>query len=334
MAEITKDNLRDVDIKNLALNKDKFGALTFDNSYRQLENLQKLFADFDDYDYKGNLTQEEINNIENYKGTLAGYLTRLAAFNPGEDSSFNKDVRDNFENEVKNNYESIIRSLRNVHVYLRQEADLKSRGNKDISKQITATKKEAESIVLEMKKELDQLKAKKTDYEVAHGQEAAEKFSSYFSSQADIYKKESEQWLQIRKWFFIAMFVVIAVNIVIYLYLLFFGGSIGMSVEKFFTWQYGAAKLVLLSLLSYGVGFASKNYHIYAQLESVNVHRTNAANTMNDLIVANPDKEDVRGEVIRQAADAMFKHLPVGHITRSENSLGPISEVVNKFIGK
>ena len=334
MAEITKDNLREVDIKDLALNKDKFGALTFDNSYKKLESLQKLFADFDDYDYKSNLTQEEINNIENNKNTLVGYLTRLAAFNPGEDSSFNKDVRDNFENEVNNNYESIIRNLRNIHVYLRQEADFKSRGNKDFSKQITATKKEAESIVLEIKKELDQLRAKKTDYEVAYGQEAAEKFSSYFSKQAEVYKDESKKWLKIRKWFFSVMFIVIVVNIFAYLYLLFFGEGIGMPVEKFFTWQYGAAKLVLLSLLSYGVGFASKNYHIYAQLETVNVHRTNAADTMNGLIAANPDKEDVRGEVIRQAADAMFRHLPVGHITKSENTLGPISEVVNKFIGK
>ena len=126
------------------------------------------------------------------------------------------------------------------------------------------------------------------------------------------------------------MFTIIILNIVVYLCRYFSN----LDINSFFTLKYGVAKLVLLSLLSYATGFASRNYHIYAQLASVNTHRKNAAETMNDLIAANPDKEDVRAEIIKQAADAMFRHLPVGHITKSENHYGPISEIINKFVGK
>jgi hypothetical protein len=66
----------------------------------------------------------------------------------------------------------------------------------------------------------------------------------------------------------------------------------------------------------------------------VNIHRKNAADTMSDLLAANPDKPDVRAEVIRQAAEAMFKHLPIGHIAKTESQSGPIAEIVEKIIQK
>ncbi len=52
MEPITKDNIKKVDIKSLALNKDKFGALTFNIAFPILERLQKFFIDLEDFDYK------------------------------------------------------------------------------------------------------------------------------------------------------------------------------------------------------------------------------------------------------------------------------------------
>jgi len=126
------------------------------------------------------------------------------------------------------------------------------------------------------------------------------------------------------------MLGVVVLNIFLYTGLIFFDKN----PDKYFTVQYGVAKIVFLSLLSYAIGFASKNYHIYAQLETVNIHRKNAANTMSDLLVANPDKPDVRAEVIRQASEAIFKHLPIGHITKTENQSGPIAEIIERVTPK
>ena len=55
---------------------------------------------------------------------------------------------------------------------------------------------------------------------------------------------------------------------------------------------------------------------------------------MSDLLVANPDKPDVRAEVIRQASEAIFKHLPIGHITKTENQSGPIAEIIERVTPK
>lgn len=334
MDPITRENLRNVDIKSLALNKEKFGVLTFDNAYPKLEKIQKIFIELEDFDYKSSLSKNEFNNIEAYKGSFANYLQRLADFDPGRDAGFNKDVRDRYENEIDNFYDNTRDVLRNLYTYLRQEADIKSRNGKDIQKEVLIAQKEAKKLVDELKVELEQVKSKKTNFEIARGQQAAQKFSNYFESQASEYKIQSDEWLNRRTLLFTWLIIIVVGNFVLYFYL-FTTYKVEMwpklNPDEFFTLQYAIAKLVLLSILSYGIAFATKNYHVYAQLETVNIHRKNAADTMNDLIAANPDKEDVRAEIISQAAEAMFRHLPVGHITKGESQSGPMMEIIERI---
>src|SRR3989344_6232776 len=143
MDPITKENFSSVNIKSLALDKNKFGALTFDSAFPILKKLQNFFVELEDFDYKNLLTQNEINQVESYKTNFVNYLQRLSNFDLGKDPNFNKNVRDSFENEIKNFNDNVAIALRSLYSYLRQEADIKSRNGKDIQKDVISAQKEA-----------------------------------------------------------------------------------------------------------------------------------------------------------------------------------------------
>jgi len=141
MDPITKENFSSVNIKSLALDKNKFGALTFDSAFPILKKLQNFFVELEDFDYKNLLTQNEINQVESYKTNFVNYLQRLSNFDLGKDPNFNKNVRDSFENEIKNFNDNVAIALRSLYSYLRQEADIKVEMERIFKKMLLVLKK-------------------------------------------------------------------------------------------------------------------------------------------------------------------------------------------------
>lgn len=95
----------------------------------------------------------------------------------------------------------------------------------------------------------------------------------------------------------------------------------------------GIAKLVFVAALWYGLSFMVKNYRVNSHLAVVNRHRTAVASTLEDFIAIEKQQTNPRlSEMLQNATKAMFKHSPVGFITKSEKeSENPLLEIINKI---
>ena len=208
---------------------------------------------------------------------------------------------------------------------------------KELEKQQKAAaeaQREYESLKNNLQKELDELKNRRVELESKKGELVAIGLGKDFEDQSFSYKTEAENWLEKRNRWFWVLFAVIGINALVYIVLVVsfsLSGGIQIDPDSIFTWQYVLAKIALIILLSYAIGFSSRNYNISSGLAASNRHRKNVAETMLNALSSNMD-ENAKAEISREAASAMFKHLPIGYINKEHQSdSGPILEIVKKF---
>ncbi len=333
--EIKRESVTKIDIEKLALNKD-FGRLTFKESLPFLRKTQALFKELDELNYQNNLSQEEISAIDIKKDQFIKQLTQLQQFDIGQADS--QTVHDNLEQQFINFYNSTLKGLMTQLVYLRQEIALQSKDERNLQeeqKAATKARKQSEEILEQLKKELNSIRKETKEVAGASGERAAVTLGKHFESQAGEYSSKANNWLTQRSTFFKWLLIIIGVNFILYLFL-FITNKLGVrpniAPSEFFTPQYGVVKLALLALLSYAIGFAGKNYNINSNLEAVNKHRKNVAETLSDFLKTKPEAND-RSQLVKSAAEAMFRNSPSGYGSKQESKDdGPIHEIVNNII--
>lgn len=335
--EIVPENLKNVDIKTLALNSQKFGELTFDRSYPLLEKLRQIFVDLEEFDYRSLLIPSQINQIESERNQLVELLRRLATYSLAE--GFNRDSRDGFENEVENLYRQVMNETVNRLTFLRQEQALTKTDEKKLDserKEVAKIKAEYQKIVKELTDEKQKYNKETAEAAKAKIERVAVFLGKHFELQATQYHTEASKWNRNRVVLFWTFLIIVALNVVAYLTLLItFHANIRphFNPANIFDIQYAIFKIALLGLISWAMGFASRNYHINSNLEAVNLHRKNVAETMRDF--TKNDATDVeRSEMLRIGAEALFKHLPTGYMGKdgSTKEDGPVEKIINNFI--
>jgi len=334
MNEDQKKKIKEFPIKDIALNKEKLGSLTFDEAYKYFEDVQKLFIELIDLDYENKLTDEEKADIDNQAANfINSYLSVLESYDISQDNA--KVRHDQITNNIKNFYNSFTKLYRPVLVFLRQEAGLEDKNAQDLEKSqkdVLAARKEYEKLNQELKEKIEELKNREAEVESGHGKVAATVLAKHFEEQSLEHGKNAKDWLDKRNKFFWAIIVIIIFNFVLYTWIFITHNILGVHLEikDVFTVEYGIMKLALLSILSYGLAFCSKNYKIESNLRSVNIHRKNVAQTLDDFLAANPDV-DTKSQMIKQGTEAMFKHLPIGYISNEEiGDYGPVNEIIYK----
>ncbi len=334
MAEpITIDNFNSVKIKELALNRDKFGSLIFENSCSKLEKLQNLFKEFGELNYKDNLVPQEIKIIDNKKKEFSDHLNWLNNFDI-QRSANPKNEHDSFEQRIDSFYNDVSSNLRQHLTYLRQEFSSKNIDLEELKKQQKSAlqaEKAYKELSSKLEGELEILREKKIEVESRHGEIASATLAFQFKRQTEENIVSAKLWLERRNFVYKCLLWIIIANFVLY-FALFFGhlGGWPITTKDVFTIEYLAMKIVLLSVLSYGVAFTSKNYNIQSNLASINQHRTNVAQTLEDFLLTNPERKT---EMLKQATEAMFKHLPVGYLAKNEaKENGPLLETINNFV--
>ena len=320
--EIKPENLKVLEIKQIALNKDKFGALTFDKAYPKLHEIRRTLTEFEELDYTDLLTTDEINEINSLKEKLLKYVRRINDLNPETDATFNIHVRDNLENEVDNFYKSATKQLRANLVFLRQEAALKSSDQQSLieeQKAATQARKQAEETLIQLQRKLNELDKREKKIEAKSGEIGAKTLGKHFTTETEQYQKRADGWL-----IGAVISYVILVGFVIGVALMYRDEWVTL------TWQEGTSKLAFFAVLWYAVSFFVRNYNVSSHLAAVNRHRAAVASTLEDFLTSSPARQ---AEMLRNATEAMFKHAPIGFITKAEKDSGnPLFEIVNKII--
>ncbi|MBU1557773.1 hypothetical protein KKC45_02320 [Patescibacteria group bacterium] len=295
--DITLDHLKELDIKKIALDRDKFGPLTFEESYPLLEKLQILFIELSELGYLDKLIPEEINKVNNNRNHFARLVDRLQKFDMQVDQNF-KVTRDNFEMEVRSLYNRTFVDLREILVYLRQEAS-QNKDTRLLQKErgeVQQVLKEAEQIKKSLSYELQDLKKNKEAIESERGALPSAYLGVEFKKQSGEFEKQSKEWGSGRIKALNLLTSLVVFNVLLYSVGLFMDSNF---IEKVFSSHYFILVFALVSILVYNLGFATKNYNIYSNLLITSNHRYNVAETMNRFLGTNPPPED-RSEIIKQ----------------------------------
>jgi len=333
--EINKENLRKINIKEIALKKE-LGAFAFENANKKLEKIRKWIVELEDLDYKSELPDNIINSINNLIEELLGHLRWLQAFDITTSGNAKQD-HDSFELRIDGFYNNFVNLVLTSLTYLRQEADTKGKDKKTIQreqKNLIQARKQYDEIISGLKQQQKDLQKEKSKIASSHGEIGAVKFGKHFELQAYENKFEADKWLKRGNVFYWILFVIISLNVIGY-FGLFIGNKINQNIiqpTEFFTLQYGLAKLALLTIISYAVSFCSRNFNINSNLSALNKHRKNVAETVNDFLFSNPEKED-RTKFLIAATESMFKHQPIGYLPKIESKDdGPIASIINHII--
>lgn len=327
--EIKVENLKKIEIKEIALDKDKFGAVTFDKAYPRLNELRKMLVEFDELGYRDLLAKDEVNDVDNNKGRLLGYVKRIYDLNPGTDPSFGMRVRDNLENEIEGFCNSATRQLRGNLVFLRQEAARKSKGGEELAEQQKAAaqaEQKYKELAIKLEGRLSQLEEKEEAVKAKRGEVAALTFGTHFENEAGEQERRARRWIIGAVTAFAFLLFVVFLNIYIYLNIY----ELPYHDTKIFTPEYGVLKFALVLLLSYAVGFCSRQYNINSNLATTNNHRKNVAETVKDFY-ASGELEEIKTQIVSRGIEAMFKHLPVGYIRGADKENGPILQFIDKL---
>ncbi|TSD05294.1 MAG: hypothetical protein Greene07147_615 [Parcubacteria group bacterium Greene0714_7] len=323
--EIKPENLKVLEIKQITLNKDKFGALTFDKAYPKLHEIRKMLVEFEELGYVDLLTSDEVNEVNSLKSQLLHYVQRVNDLNPETDATFNINVRDSLENEIDNFCKGATKQLRANLVFLRQEAARKSTDQQSLAeeqKAATQARKQTEETLNLLQQKLEKLNEREQQLETTSGKVGAKALAIHFNTETILYQGRADGWFKAVVISYLLL-VVLTLGIVAYYTWWHQGGWAAL------TWQEGTAKLALLAVSWYAVSFFIRSYNVNSHLAAVNRHRTAVAGTLEDFLASNPS---ATGEMLQNGTDAMFKHAAIGFITKAEKDSGnPLLEIVNKI---
>jgi hypothetical protein len=336
--EIAQENLKNIEIKQIALNTDKFGVLVFDRAYPLLNEVRRILVEYQELGYETKLTKEEINEVHSFRKKLLEFLKRINSIEPQNDASFNRDFRDSLERDIEGFCERVLKTLRPNLVFLRQEAALVGRDSQELVKHQKAAlqaQQEYATLANQLKHELVSLQERKKEIESSHGEVAAITLGKHFENQISECRVKRDEWLKKRTILFWSILCILVINLLLYAFLLVthhLDSWPRMEPKEFFTIQYGVAKLALLAILSYAIGFASRNYNINAGLVATNQHRKNVAETLIN-VFSSPLDDIAKGQLTKEGATAMFRHLSVGYIRKeNQNDNGPVVEIIKKVV--
>jgi len=348
MTEINFENVNQVDIKKLASNPD-FGALNFNEILGLLEKIQSIFKELDELNYSEKLPEHDANIISQKKQDFVKLLLQIGNFTVSQENAPN--VRNNIIDQTKNLHKEIFNQFITDLVFLRQEVAFESKDEKNLQeqqKELSKLIKETKAQKEQLQKEIDEFKSKKKQEELEHGEYAVTQLAHHFAQQANDYTKIAEGqhidykkikgnykkilkkifrkggWLKKRALFFWALFLIIIINIVVYI-------KWRDSFDRDSLIAYGIVKVALILLLYYGMHFSSRNYYIISNLAAINKHRKNVAQTLEDFIKTNPDKE-ILNQMLMEGTKAMFRNIPTGYNSKVDQDENPITEIVNNII--
>lgn len=332
---ITTDNVLKVDVAAIAQDP-RFDELKFENSKKKLPKIQKWILECEELGAQELLIDSDKNTLKSLKDQLTQHLENLLTFpiRTTNDTALNE--HDSLEARAEDFYNSVYQQLpMRILPFLRQEAARITTDVKELEKQRKAAaqaQRDYEGLKEQITKELEDIRARRSEVEQEQGELVAIGLGKDFGDQADEYQTKANEWLGKRNTWLGILFGVIVVNILLF-FMLFIGHLLKpsfISPDQVFTVQYGLAKLALLLVLSYAIGFCSRNYNINSGLAATNRHRKNVAEVLLNAL-SSQLTDEAKGEMVRLAANEMFKHLPVGFINKEhQNDSGPILEIVKK----
>lgn len=333
------NSIRNINLEELCLDKDKFGPLVFLKALPPLKKMQGELSELEDYDYKSNLTVQEQNQIDSAQTQVLGYINQIKNFTL-ENNSNPQVQRDNIEQSIESFYNSTFATYtRTPLIYLRQIFSSNSKTEKEFRNSLI----ESQKVVNELKKDLSAIRETKKQIddetkkvEAGQGIVGAAYLSKAFRRQV----AENEEEISAQKkflWFFNNNLQ----SKVRYSFTLLFALTVGLFLIYFYLIkdvagskvEFGVFSSVLIASAFYYVRLVVREYNIKNHLKESNTHRANVAETLESFLKASGSDVETKNALLKEGSTAMFQSDASGYLNKDQMEVStPVKELITTFV--
>jgi hypothetical protein len=301
--------------------------LDFSNGVPYFRRTLKLYSDLAKTDLS-QVPYRVLNQLRTKAESALATFGRIRAFSPAKEPSPSQ-VRDSLINEVRDRWDDEYQSITPVTAYLiRMGTDfeeLERRAKEHFSNMARVTSEEQEkqrAATQEMQETLE--KVKRAAAEVGVAQHAI-----HFREATRDHEKAGRVWLTVA-----AAFALCALVYSLWSFRL----GLQLKADDIVPWwphlKYVASRLLVLSILLFGMAWSAKNYRSQMLNSIVNRHRQNALSTFETFVKAATDKE-TKDAVLLQATKSIFEGQSSGYLSSDSEQLPSnlIVEVLRRATG-
>lgn len=287
----------------------------------------KLYADLAKTDLS-QVPYRILNQLRTRAESALSTLGQIRAFSPAQQANPSQ-VRDSLINNVREQYDDDYQYFTPAIAYLiRLGTDFEEleRGAKEhFSNMVRATSEEQEkqrAATKEIEETLE--KVKRAAAEVGVAQHAI-----HFREATSDHEKAGRVWLAVA-----AVFALCALGYSLWS----FRQGLQLRAEDIVPWwphlKYVASRLLVLSILLFGMAWSARNYRSHMHNSIVNRHRQNALSTFETFVKAATDK-DTKDAVLLQATKSIFEGQSSGYLSSDSEQLPSnlIVEVLRRATG-
>ncbi|MCC7436509.1 hypothetical protein IT402_01380 [Candidatus Nomurabacteria bacterium] len=325
MEEKYSDSVRNIKIEGICSDS-KFGELNFESIINLLKSMVSEVVELEDLDYRNNLTQSEINQIDSARNNLRNYINQIENFSITQPNA--AQVREGIIQNLQSYYENSFASqTRQALLYLRDKVRLNAKNSESEYRKLAS---ELQKLVSEVKTEKEKLKADQESIKQDRGIVSSKYLSEFFENESSDAKIESNKLKA--KFEKFTGFLTIVVFICFAVYLVIRKNLIEDNSLKI---EFAIVTATFVAILFFYVRVLLREYNISKHIQISNKHRANVASTVQGLLSQVDQDPELKTSLVKEASTAIFQSDSTGYLTKDQIEVStPIKEVVNTIMTK
>jgi len=322
MEEKYPDTVRKINIDSICSNSN-FGELNFEPIVPLLKSMVSEVVELEDLDYKINLTQSEVTQIDSARNNLINYINQIENFSITQPNA--SQTRDGIIQNIQSYYENSFASqTRQSLLYLRDKVRLNTKNSETEYRKLAS---ELQKLVSEVKNEKEKLKLDQESIKQQKGIVSSQYLSQFFNKESLDSKTES---VNLKKKF--DVLTILIGFLVIGVFLVYFFGIRTLN-DSSLKIEFGIISATLVSIMFFYLRVVLREYNITKHIQTSNKHRANVASTLEGLLAQVNQDPELKSSLVKEASTAIFQSESTGYLTKDQIEVStPIKEVVNTIM--
>lgn len=310
------ESLANISASSLSRKEDLSRDINFSEAVPHFEEMLDIVKQLNQRDIS-RLSTQQIDKIISTCTQLNSHIEKVKSFDLNQNTP--ADVCNSIIEQIKNAYDAIMEPLIVPLAFTASQAT-------DYAK----IEREAKGYHSTMREEADEFKKVMESYKVEADKALqavkAQAAEAGVSTNAHIFLNESTLHSQAAKKWLITTIAASAVTFITALIFVIISFKY-QPANAVASIQYVVSKLILLSTLSFGIFWASRNYKSSKHNETLNKHRANALMTFKAFVEGSNDIH-IKDAVLMQAAQATFVNRQTGY-EAIETDIPPINQAID-----
>ncbi len=318
MEEKYIDSIRNIKIEEICTNSN-FGELNFQPVVELLKLMVAEVVELENLDYKSNVTQSEVNQIDSARNNLKNYINQIENFSIAQPNA--SQTRDGIIQNLQSYYENSFASqTRQSLLYLRDKVRLNAKNSEAEYRKLAS---ELQKLVSEVKTEKEKLKIDQESIKTQKGIVSSQYLSQFFNKESEEAKIESKR---LKKNFDIYTVIILFVLVGLFALYLFWIRKLGDNLKI----EFGIISTTLVAVMFFYLRVVLREYNIIKHIQISNKHRANIASTLEGLLSQVEQDIELKSSLIKEASISIFQSESTGYLTKDQIEVStPVKEVVN-----